>query len=76
MIVYLWGGSTGPTEGSHSRCYFPMPSWTVEEEEEEVAPRMPRSFDLGDHSGDGVHKEGAGTLEPFDAVSILGIIGQ
>ena len=44
-----------------------------DEEEEEVELRMPGSFDFGDHGG-GVVREtpGADTVDPFDAVGVLG----
>jgi hypothetical protein len=50
------------------------------EDEEEVEPRTPGSLDLGNHGngGDGgVCEAGAGrrgTVDPFYAVSILGIL--
>ena len=36
-----------------------------------VAPCMPRSFDLGDHSDGRVHED-SNTIDPFDAIGMLG----
>ena len=46
-----------------------------DEEEEEVELRMPGSFDFGDHGGGGAGARGtpgADTVDPFDAVGVLG----
>jgi len=44
-----------------------------EEEEEEEELRMPRSFDFGDQGGGAVGETpGASTVDPFDAVGMLG----
>jgi len=43
------------------------------EEEEGVELRMPGSFDFGDQGGGAAGETpGAGTVDPFDAVSMLG----
>jgi hypothetical protein len=42
-------------------------------EEEEVELRMPGSFAFGDHGGGGARRTpGADTVDPFDAVGVLG----
>ena len=44
------------------------------EEEEVVVPRMPRSFDFGSRRGRGIHEEGASTVDPFNAIGMLGCL--
>jgi len=41
-------------------------------EDEEILPCIPRSFDFEDHGGGAALGAGAGTINPFNAVGVLG----
>jgi hypothetical protein len=71
------GGALAPRAQATTVAAASQPRSTQEdeedEEEEEVELRMPGSFDFGDYGG-GVVREtpGADTVDPFDAVGVLG----
>ena len=46
------------------------------EREEEVVPRMPRSFDFGSRRGGGIHREGVSTVDPFNAMGMVGCLSR